>query len=71
MDFDFLAARGLIGARMEGGLEDDFSRMEERIRALRRGVDGGLATMLSRQAQEPTGTVWRPGSGLRLTCIFW
>jgi len=54
MDFDFLAARGLTGARMAGGLEDYFSRDEARIRTLRRGVDGGLATMLSRQ--EPTGT---------------
>jgi len=54
IDFDFLAARGLTGVRMAEGLEDDFSRDEERTRARRRGVDGGLATMLSRQ--EPTGT---------------
>ena len=35
IDFDFLAARGLTGACMAGGLEDDFSGDEERIRALR------------------------------------
>ena len=55
MDFDFLAARGFTGARMAGGLEGDFSGDEERIRALRRGVDGGLATMLSRQERTGTG----------------
>ena len=54
VDFDFLAARGLTGARMAGGLEDDLSGDKERIRALRRGVDGGLATMLSCQSRHQT-----------------
>ena len=54
MDFDFLAARGLTGARMAGGLEGDLSGDKERIRALRRGVDGGLATMLSCQSRHQT-----------------
>jgi hypothetical protein len=44
MDFDFLATRGLTGARTAGGLEGDFSGDEERIRALRRRVGGGLTT---------------------------
>ena len=42
---------------MAGALEGNFSGDEERIRVLRRGVDGGLATMhVVSSRQELTGT---------------
>jgi hypothetical protein len=62
----FLATRGLTGARTAGGLEGDLEGDEERIRALQRGVVGGLATMLSRQEQIGTGDQIRD-SVLRFT----